>query len=430
MKAMIYSIVIASTLILMMLSLKWFSHWRVGQVRGQTYWVIILLGALMIWALVGFDVAFLLDAWTGSSEMNPLRILGLFFSFTLMAIYLDDIGYIQYLAYVAMNQAGHSQRRLFFIWFVIVSISTMLTANDIVILTLTPFMIYFAKHTRISPIPFLVSQFVAANTWSMLLVIGNPTNIYLASMFNISFLDYATVMFLPTLLTGVVSYGLLVLIFQSALNKPINPVKLDIQLPHPSYRIGITILGVAILMMALAKPLGVSMYAVTLVAASLLVILVTVKYPKTLLMARTIRRLPYSFIPFFLGMAILVKAMGLADWTQTVATLFQSTSPTFSFGVSSFLMANVINNIPMSLWFESLIRLQPQFQLQAVYASIIGSNLGAMMTPVGALAGLMWMNLLQTKQVSYGIGQFLKFGLIFGPILLLVSLLMLDVILR
>ena len=427
---MIYSIVIASTLILMMLSLKWFSHWRVGQVRGQTYWVIVLLGALMIWALVGFDVAFLLDAWTGSSEMNPLRILGLFFSFTLMAIYLDDIGYIRYLAYLAMNQAGHSQRRLFFIWFVIVSISTMLTANDIVILTLTPFMIYFAKHTGISPIPFLVSQFVAANTWSMLLVIGNPTNIYLASMFNISFLDYATVMFLPTLLTGVVSYGLLVLIFHSALNKPINPVKLDIQLPHPSYRIGITILGVAILMMALAKPLGVSMDIVTLVAASLLVILVTVKYPKTPLMARTIRRLPYSFIAFFLGMAILVKAMGLADWTQTVATLFQSASPTFSFGVSSFLMANVINNIPMSLWFESLIRLQPQFQLQAVYASIIGSNLGAMMTPVGALAGLMWMNVLQTKQVSYGIGQFLKFGLIFGPILLLVSLLMLDVILR
>ena len=427
---MFYSIVIASTLILMMLSLKWFSHWRVGQVRGQTYWVIVLLGALMIWALVGFDFAFLLDAWTGSSEMNPIRILGLFFSFTLMAIYLDDIGYIQYLAYVAMNRAGNSQRRLFFIWFVIVSISTMLTANDIVILTLTPFMIYFAKHTGISPIPFLVSQFVAANTWSMLLVIGNPTNIYLASMFNISFLDYATVMFLPTILTGIVSYGLLVLIFQSALNKPIHPIKLDIQLPHSSYQIGITILGVAILMMALAKPLGVSMDFVTFVAASLLVILVTLKYPKNPMMARTIRRLPYSFIPFFLGMAILVKAMGLADWTQTVATLFQSASPTFSFGVSSFLMANVINNIPMSLWFESLIRLQPQFQLQAVYASIIGSNLGAILTPVGALAGLMWMNVLQTKQVSYGIGQFLKFGLIFGPILLLVSLLMLDVILR
>jgi arsenical pump membrane protein len=92
-------------------------------------------------------------------------------------------------------------------------------------------------------------------------------------------------------------------------------------------------------------------------------------------------------------------------------------------------MANVMNNIPMSLWFESIIRLQNQGQLQAVYASIIGSNLGAMLTPVGALAGLMWMQVLQSKQVNFRIGQFLKFGFIFGPILLLVSLLMLDVIL-
>jgi arsenical pump membrane protein len=122
-----------------------------------------------------------------------------------MAIYLDDVGYIRYLAHLAMKKAGSSQERLFFVWFVIVSISTMLTANDIVILTLTPFIIYFAKHTRISPIPFLVSQFVAANTWSMLLIVGNPTNIYLASMFNISFMDYAYVMFFPTLITGVVS---------------------------------------------------------------------------------------------------------------------------------------------------------------------------------------------------------------------------------
>ena len=427
---MIYSILIASTLILMMLSLKWFSQWRIGQVKGQTYWVIVLIGALMIWALSGLDWQFLQDAWTGSLAINPLRILGLFFSFTFMAMYLDEIGYIQYLAYVSLKHAGNSQQRLFLIWFVIVSGLTMLTANDIVILTLTPFIIYFAKHTRISPIPFLVSQFVAANTWSMLLVIGNPTNIYLASMFNISFLDYATIMVLPTLLTGVVSYGLLLLLFHKALNKPINPIQLDIQLPDSSYRLGIIILGSAIVMMALAKPLGISMDVVTFFAAISLGILVTLKDRRAPYLVRTIRRLPYSFIPFFLGMAILVKAMGLAEWTQTVNTLLQTYSPTFAYGVSSFLMANVMNNIPMSLWFESIIRLQPQLQLEAVYATIIGSNLGAILTPVGALAGLMWMQMLQAKQVPFRIGQFLKFGVIFGPILLLASLWMLDVILR
>jgi arsenical pump membrane protein len=424
-----YSILIAITLILMMLSLRWFSYWQIRQVRGQTYWVIVLIGAILIWGLTGFDSQFLLDAWTGSAEINPLRILGLFFCFTFMAIYLDDVGYIQYLAHVAMKKAGSSQKRLFFVWFVFVSMATMLTANDIVILTLTPFMIYFAKHTRISPIPFLVSQFVAANTWSMLLVIGNPTNIYLASMFNISFMDYAYVMFLPTLLTGIVSYGLLFFMFKSELSKPLIPSTIDIQHPHPSYRIGIGVLGLAIVMMAIAKPIGISMDLVTIIAASLLVLIVTFVYPKAPFIRSTFQRLPYSFIPFFLGMAVLVQTMGIADWTQIMASFLQTFSPTFSFGISSFFMANVMNNIPMSLWFESIIQLQPQGQLQAVYASIIGSNLGAILTPVGALAGLMWMNVLQSKQINYRIGQFLKFGFIFGPILLLVSLLMLDVIL-
>jgi arsenical pump membrane protein len=263
----------------------------------------------------------------------------------------------------------------------------------------------------------------------MLLVIGNPTNIYLASMFNISFLDYALVMFLPTLLTGVVSYGLLLLMFKSELIKPLNPSTLEIQQPHPSYRIGIGILGLAIVTMALAKPIGLSMDVVTLIAATLLVWLVLLIYPKTPFIRSTFQRLPYSFIPFFLGMAILVQAMEIADWTEVMANFLQSFPPTFSFGLSSFVMANVMNNIPMSLWFESIIQLQNQGQLQAVYASIIGSNLGAILTPVGALAGLMWMQVLQSKQVSFRIGQFLKFGFIFGPILLLVSLLMLDVIL-
>jgi arsenical pump membrane protein len=263
----------------------------------------------------------------------------------------------------------------------------------------------------------------------MLLVIGNPTNIYLASMFNISFMDYAYVMFLPTLLTGIVSYGLLFFMFKSELSKPLIPSTIDIQHPHPSYRIGIGVLGLAIVMMAIAKPIGISMDLVTIIAASLLVLIVTFVYPKAPFIRSTFQRLPYSFIPFFLGMAVLVQTMGIADWTQIMASFLQSFSPTFSFGISSFFMANVMNNIPMSLWFESIIQLQPQGQLQAVYASIIGSNLGAILTPVGALAGLMWMNVLQSKQINYRIGQFLKFGFIFGPILLLVSLLMLDVIL-
>ena len=53
--------------------------------------------------------------------------------------------------------------------------------------TITGFLIVFCKNAKISPLPYLVSEFCAANTWSMMFVIGNPTNIYIASSFNIDF---------------------------------------------------------------------------------------------------------------------------------------------------------------------------------------------------------------------------------------------------
>ena len=70
------------------------------------------------------------------------------------------------------------------------------------ILTLTPFICFFCKNTRIDPVPFLVSEFAAANTWSMMLIISNPTNIYLGTSAGIGFAEYSKIMALPTLCAG------------------------------------------------------------------------------------------------------------------------------------------------------------------------------------------------------------------------------------
>jgi len=104
----------------------------------------------------------------------------------------------------------------------------------------------------------------------------------------------------------------------------------------------------------------------------------------------------------------------------------------YSFGIGSFLMSNVINNIPMSLWFANIVSyMEPgQGQLSAIYASIIGSNLGALLTPIGALAGLMWMKILKEKQIIFPFKTFVKYGVVLSPILLWIALWMLDVFSR
>lgn len=80
---------------------------------------------------------------------------------------------------------------------------TVFTSNDVIILTFTPPICIFAKKAKISPLPFLFGEFIAANTWSMALIVGNPTIVYLAQSAGITFVEYVSVMALPTLAGGV-----------------------------------------------------------------------------------------------------------------------------------------------------------------------------------------------------------------------------------
>jgi arsenical pump membrane protein len=57
----------------------------------------------------------------------------------------------------------------------------------------------------------------------------------------------------------------------------------------------------------------------------------------------------------------------------------------------------------------------------------MGSNLGANLTPLGALAGLLWMSLLREKEIPIRFGRFLRYGLLATPASLLAGLTVLAI---
>ena len=79
------------------------------------------------------------------------------------------------------------------------------------------------------------------------------------------------------------------------------------------------------------------------------------------------------------------------------------------YGVVSFLSANLINNIPMSVLFGGVIESGVATNAK-IYATVIGSNLGAYLTPIGALAGIMWTGLLRTHEVEFSFKEFIVYG--------------------
>ncbi len=416
-----------TTLLLMILAIIFFPSIKIKSFKISSYWLIALMGALLI---ISFNLITLSDVSQGfffEESINPIKILTLFLSFTVFSIFLDEIGFFAYIASKVAASAHHSQKTLFTSLYMLTSVLTVFTANDIVILTLTPFIIYFAKNAKINPLPYLLAEFVGANTWSMLLIIGNPTNIYLATSFNIDFFSYLLIMALPTLSAGVSSYLIMRLLFKKHLETPIENSVSMAEPSRPLMVMGLIHLGFATFLIAISGYLKIQMWLVPLIGALSLFAVTTIyllfNKKSWRILFKVLKRVPYGIVPFMLSMTVIVIALDKYEIPLFMAQKLIGISPLFSYGFSSFIFSNIINNIPMSILFTEVLESSATLSLPAVYATIIGSNLGAILSPIGALAGIMWMTILKKEGIPYGYGSFLRYGLVISIPLLVVSLL-------
>lgn len=410
-------IISAATCLLMVLAVLFYPQIKLGKVAIGSYWVVTLVGAAVLILTGCVQLPALGAALTADSAINPIKILVLFISMTILSIFLDELGFFRYLANVALKRAGTSQMKLFMLLYVTVSILTVFTSNDIIILSFTPFICYFAKNAKISPLPFLAAEFVAANTWSMALIIGNPTNIYLVTATGGDFVSYMTMMAPVALGAGLVAFVFLLLLFRKKLSAPIQATPEEIAIEDKlSLWVGIAHLAVCTVLLAIGSYIGVEMWLVSLLAVISLflfnIVISVARKAKPAALAACLKRAPWELIPFILSMFVMVEALRTNGVTDALFCLLGEEWPVWKYGVSSFLAANVINNIPMSVLYSSI--LANTASIGAVYATVIGSNLGACLTPIGALAGIMWSSILKEHNLKFGYTDFLKIGVCVG----------------
>ena len=415
---MIPTIIVAITsFVAITASILFFPNVRIKNVRLGTYWMIALIGAiiLIVSGLAPFGAV--LSGVTADGEINPLKILSLFFAMTFMSVVLDEVGFFSYLASKAATIAESNQTVLFFSLYALTAVLTVFTSNDVVILTLTPFIFFFCKRASVSPIPYLVAEFAAANTWSMMLVIGNPTNIYLATFAGIGFTDYFKVMALPTLAAGAVETLVIFLLFRKKLKEPLlKSAEKERINDLPELIVSLAHLAVCLIFLVASGYVGIEMWLVSVICAgslviSLLIVSLFTRRKSPLLGA--VARLPYELIPFVLSMFVIIIALNEQNVTKLIGDLFSGAAPVWVYGGSSFIACNLINNIPMSILFSSLpARLSGTAYYQAIYATVIGSNVGAFLTPIGALAGIMFTRLTENYRIDYGFKNFIRFGVV------------------
>ena len=421
-------VIIILTIISIICSILYFPTVKIKNVCFSSYWPIALIGAVLLLLTNSVSIETVINSFTADNSLNPLKILILFISMTILSIFLDEVGFFKYIATKATKILNGSQVKLFIGFYLLISLLTIFTSNDIIILTFTPFICYYAKNNKINPIPYLVAEFIAANTWSMALIIGNPTNIYLASAFQIGFIEYLKVMFIPTFTASITSLTILYLLFRKQLQNKMEQVleQEDIKINKTLLTIGLLHLISATILIAIASYINLEMWIITLCFAISLLLSTTIytliKKENFSIIIKTLKRAPYSLIPFVLSMFVIVLALNDTGITAKLSNFFNSLNPIYSFGIGGAIAANLINNIPMSVLFANM----SFTSCTSIYASIIASNIAAYITPVGALAGIMWMSLLKTYKVNFTFKNFVYYGIITGIPTLIITLITLS----
>ncbi len=437
--------------------LKYFTDFAVAPVIG-----VILL---VVTASANLDT--IINGILGFGGTKPYNIIILFMSLAYICISLDQTGFFEYLALIVSKRAGTSGLKLFFYIYLLAGFITIFTSNDIVILTLTPIIIYMAKYTKINPVPYILAQFFAANIWSTFLYIENPTNIIVAQAYNLSFLGFFSWMAIPTITGAMTAFLVLWLYFRKQIPKLVTPLNSNSRLALRD-RTGaiytsivlivcLTLLSITVefawlfaLSCAIAcfvRDLGYDIYKYKtgsneqhkIVQPSTIDEIIVQNHEQENVRAKRFKkvryivtRMPWKIIPFVAGMFIIIGALFETGWIEVFANGISYLMPNayasiLTMTFISSLSANLFNNQPMTILFTEIMlnintlnpAILPYVPYDAAFGSmfavIMGSNYGACFTFIGALAGIMWKNIVSNLNVQIGFKQFAKLGFVVMP---------------
>jgi arsenical pump membrane protein len=359
-----------------------------------------------------------------------------FIAIIVISLLLDEAGFFEWAALHVARWARGSGYRLYAFIVLLGAAVSALFANDGAALILTPIVMSMLLALRFSPaatLAFVMAAGFIADTGSLPLVVSNLVNIVSADYFDLGFAEYASVM-VPVSLASVAATLLVLFLFfrrdvpkrfaSDALKEPASAIH-----DRATFIVGgWTLLGLLIGLFVL-EPLGVPVSAVAAACAAILFAVAAKGH--RISTRRVLREAPWHVVIFSLGMYLVVYGLKNAGLTDLLTHLLDRLAgqglwvAAIGTGLLSALLSSVMNNLPSVLIGALSIQASDAQGLvrdAMIYANIIGCDLGPKITPIGSLATLLWLHVLERKGMRITWGYYFKVGILLTLPVLLITL--------
>jgi arsenical pump membrane protein len=236
------------------------------------YWTSASLSTLLLIMMTVISWQDIQVGIVGNSQIQPYAILILFMSLTYICVSVDCTGVLEYVAVNIALKASTSYLKLYIGFYLFNSLLTLVLSNDVLILTMTPLIVYVCGAVQLDPLPMLMTEFMTANTWSIALMIGNPTNLIVAIAYQMQFLEYSKWMILPATVAALVTISIVYAIYyydmprsiirdDYKLNSMLSAIQLD---PKWSIWTSAAVLIGCLTMLAASSAIKVAVWIITL----------------------------------------------------------------------------------------------------------------------------------------------------------------------
>ncbi len=401
-----------------------FVIWQPKNLQIGTTAVIGAIVALVL-GVVSFDDVLVVSNIVWDATLAFIGII-------ILSMVLDEIGFFEWCA-IKMAKLSKGNGHLMFVYALILgSFVSALFANDGAALILTPILLAKMRILKLNAktiLAFLLAGGFISDSASLPFVFSNLTNIVTANYFNIGFLEYLSNMFIPYVVSTIVSILVLWIILRKDIPKEVDITLLknpdEVLKNKTLFKFSWFFLALLLVAYFIGDSfdLPVSVFAL----GGGLIFLSIASYYKAAKAWLTIKTAPWQVVWFSIGLYIVVyglKNAGLTDYLTIVLNdLVQRGDMVAILGTGfiSAILSAIMNNMPTVMVMDIALQDIPNQAL--AYANIIGCNLGPKMTPFGSLATLLWLHVLSQKGVKIGFWQYSKFGLIVTPPVLFIVLL-------